>query len=96
MKTPLPGKLQKEPKKKVQHLLTNAPVALRKGDIFRLGEKTGAEVISADITQVDDLENLFQEASKYLVEKLTLYFIQWVCRPMYEKGFIIPSWIITI
>ncbi len=47
-------------------VLTNAPIALRKGDIFKLGEKTGSEVIPADITQVDELEGLFQETQSIL------------------------------
>jgi len=51
-------------------VLSNAPIALRKGDIFKLGEKIGAEVISADITQVDELEILFQETVKILDGKL--------------------------
>ncbi len=47
-------------------VLTNAPIALRKGDIFKLGEKTGSEVIPADVTQVDEIENLFVETRSIL------------------------------
>ncbi len=47
-------------------VLTNAPIALRKGDIFKLGEKTGSEVIPADVTQVDEIENLFVETRNVL------------------------------
>lgn len=47
-------------------VLTNAPIALRKGDIFKLGEKTGSEVIPADVTQVDEIENLFIESRNIL------------------------------
>ncbi|MDR4987385.1 MAG: SDR family oxidoreductase [Bacteroidales bacterium] len=47
-------------------VLTNAPIALRKGDIFRLAEKTGSEVIPADVTQVDEIENLFLETRSIL------------------------------
>ena len=47
-------------------VLTNAPIALRKGDIFKLGEKTGSEVIPADVTQVDEIENLFVETRNIL------------------------------
>ena len=41
-----------------QFTLTNAPVALRMGQIQVLGEKVGAQVIAADATSLDDLENL--------------------------------------
>ena len=50
-------------------VLTNAPIALRKGDIFRLAEQIESEVISADVTQVDDIENLFQESIKRSEER---------------------------
>jgi enoyl-[acyl-carrier protein] reductase I len=66
--------------------LTNAPVALRKGDIFRLGEKTGAEVISADVTQVDDLENLFQESMKILGGKIDFILHSVGMSPNVRKG----------
>lgn len=41
-----------------QFTLTNAPIALRMGTINTLAEECGAEVIPADATSVDDLENL--------------------------------------
>jgi len=66
--------------------LTNAPVALRKGDIFRLGEQVGAEVISADITQVDDLENLFQESLRILGGKIDFILHSVGMSPNVRKG----------
>lgn len=39
-------------------VLTNAPVALRMGKISELAEKLNAEVIPADVTQMEDLEKL--------------------------------------
>ncbi len=39
-------------------VLTNAPIALRMGTINELAEKIDAEVISADATSLEDLENL--------------------------------------
>jgi enoyl-[acyl-carrier protein] reductase I len=66
--------------------LTNAPVALRKGDIFRLGEKTKSEVISADITQVDDLENLFQESMKIMGGKIDFVLHSVGMSPNVRKG----------
>ncbi len=46
--------------------LTNAPIALRMGKINELAEKCKTEVIPADATSTDDLENLFSKS----VEKL--------------------------
>lgn len=45
-------------------LLTNAPVALRMGKIAELGEKVGSEIIPADATNMDDLNNLFDKAEE--------------------------------
>ncbi|MFT4525584.1 MAG: enoyl-[acyl-carrier protein] reductase I [Granulosicoccus sp.] len=42
-----------------EFILTNAPVALRMGQINELAEKTGSDVIPADVTNMDDLEALF-------------------------------------
>ncbi len=47
-------------------VLSNAPIALRKGDIFTLGKDTGSEVIPADITQEDEIETLFIESKQIL------------------------------
>src|SRR5206468_12825922 len=46
-----------------QLVLTNAPVALRMGEINKLAEQCGhALVVGADVTNMDDLKNLFQKA----------------------------------
>src|SRR6266566_4680136 len=46
-----------------QLLLTNAPVALRMGEINKLAEQCGnAPVVGADVTNLDDLRNLFEKA----------------------------------
>ena len=39
-------------------VLTNAPVALRFGTINELAKKTGSQVIAADATSVQDIQNL--------------------------------------
>ena len=44
-----------------QLVLTNAPVALRMGEINKLAEAVNAPVIGADVTNMDDLKNLFEE-----------------------------------
>lgn len=45
-----------------QLVLTNAPVALRMGEINRLAETVKAPVIGADVTNMDDLKRLFEES----------------------------------
>ncbi|MBK8506955.1 MAG: SDR family oxidoreductase [Saprospiraceae bacterium] len=46
--------------------LTNAPVALRMGELQKLGEKLGAEVIPADATSIEDLTQLFEKSMSSL------------------------------
>lgn len=46
--------------------LTNAPVALRMGKINELAEKCGSQVIPADATSMEDLENLFSQSMEIL------------------------------
>ena len=50
--------------------LTNAPVALRFGGIQKLGEKLNAEIIAADATSMEDLDNLFSKSTEILGGKL--------------------------
>lgn len=47
-------------------ILSNTPMAIRMGDIETLAKKLNAEVIPADATSVDDLEEVFAQS----VEKL--------------------------
>lgn len=49
-----------------QIVLTNAPIAMRMGEIKKLAEETGAEIIPADATSVDDLTNLFTKSTEIL------------------------------
>lgn len=46
-------------------VLSNAPVALRMGEINKLAEITNAPVIGADVTNMDDLKKLFEETTKH-------------------------------
>ncbi|HSV87114.1 MAG TPA: SDR family oxidoreductase [Bacteroidales bacterium] len=68
-------------------VLSNAPIALRKGDIFRLGEKINAEVISADITQVDELDHLFQESMNIFDGKIDFVLHSVGMSPNVRKGY---------
>jgi len=51
-------------------VLTNAPIAMRMGAINELAEKTGSEIIPADATSEEDLENLFTKAQEILGGKI--------------------------
>ncbi|QOR76284.1 MAG: enoyl-ACP reductase [Thermoflavifilum sp.] len=46
-------------------VLTNAPVAVRMGEIKQLAEICGAPIIPADVTNMDDLENLFKQTMEH-------------------------------
>lgn len=51
-------------------VLTNAPIAMRMGEINALAEKTGSKVIPADATSVEDLEKLISESMEVLGGKI--------------------------
>jgi enoyl-[acyl-carrier protein] reductase I len=51
-------------------VLTNAPFAIRLGEIDQLALKTGSEVIPADATSVDDLNNLLVKSQEIMGGKL--------------------------
>ncbi len=53
-----------------EFVLTNAPVAMRMGQINALAEKTGSKVIPADATSLEDLENLVDQAMEILGGKI--------------------------
>ncbi len=51
-------------------VLTNAPVAMRMGQINELAEKTNSKVIPADATSLEDLEKLVSDSMEILGGKL--------------------------
>jgi len=53
-----------------EFVLTNAPIAMRMGEINHLAEKTGSKVIPADATSVADLEKLIAESMEILGGKI--------------------------
>ena len=53
-----------------QILLTNAPIAMRMGEINKLAAKCHAQIIPADATSDDDLTKLFTEATQVLGGKI--------------------------
>jgi enoyl-[acyl-carrier protein] reductase I len=46
-------------------VLTNAPIALRMGEINQLAEECNAPIIPADVTNMEDLNNLFQKTKEH-------------------------------
>ena len=51
-------------------VLTNAPIAMRMGEINKLAEETGSQIIPADATSMEDLTVLFTESQQILGGKL--------------------------
>jgi len=51
-------------------VLTNAPIAMRMGEIKILAEKTKSEIIPADATNVEELTNLFTKSQEILGGKI--------------------------
>ncbi|WP_016778602.1 enoyl-ACP reductase FabI [Anaerophaga thermohalophila] len=50
--------------------LSNTHVACRMGEVVNLAKKTGAELIPADATNVEDLENVFRKSTEVLGGKI--------------------------
>ncbi|MBX3164961.1 MAG: SDR family oxidoreductase [Bacteroidetes bacterium] len=50
--------------------LTNAPIAMRMGEINKLAEQTGSKIIPADATSTEDLEKLYTESMNVLGGKI--------------------------
>jgi enoyl-[acyl-carrier protein] reductase I len=67
-------------------VLTNAPVAMRMGEINKLAEATGSEVIPADATNDADLEKLFTAAQKKLGGPLDFVLHSIGMSPNVRKG----------
>jgi enoyl-[acyl-carrier protein] reductase I len=51
-------------------VLTNAPIAMRMGEIKKLAEKTNSQIIPADATSVEELTNLFTQSQEILGGKI--------------------------
>lgn len=50
--------------------LSNTPMAIRMGDVEALGKSINSEVIAADATSVEDLENVFVKSQEILGGKI--------------------------
>ncbi len=66
--------------------LTNAPIALRMGQINELAKECNAEVISADATSMEDLENLFNQSMETLGGKIDFILHSIGMSPNVRKG----------
>jgi enoyl-[acyl-carrier protein] reductase I len=53
-----------------EFVLTNAPIAMRMGQIKELAEKTGSQIIPADATSEEDLQNLVEKSMEILGGKI--------------------------
>jgi len=66
--------------------LTNAPIAMRMGEINKLAEKCNSIVIPADATSVEDLENLYSKSMEALGGKLDFVLHSIGMSPNVRKG----------
>ncbi|APZ46756.1 enoyl-ACP reductase [Polaribacter reichenbachii] len=53
-----------------EFVLTNAPIALRMGQLNALAEKTGSQVIAADATSLEDITALVEQSMEILGGKI--------------------------
>ncbi|MBS1652707.1 MAG: SDR family oxidoreductase [Bacteroidetes bacterium] len=50
--------------------LTNAPIAMRMGEINKLADQTNSKIIPADATVIEDIEKLYTESIQHLGGKI--------------------------
>jgi enoyl-[acyl-carrier protein] reductase I len=67
-------------------VLSNAPIAMRMGEINNLAAATGATVIPADATSVEDLANLVTQAQEILGGKIDFVLHSIGMSPNVRKG----------
>ena len=66
--------------------LTNAPIAMRMGEIQKLADACNATVIPADATSVEDLENLITQSMEILGGKIDFILHSIGMSPNVRKG----------
>ncbi|MGM0479868.1 MAG: enoyl-ACP reductase FabI [Bacteroidota bacterium] len=69
-----------------EFVLTNAPIAMRMGEINALAEKTNSKVIPADATSEEDIENLIESSMEHLGGKLDFILHSIGMSPNVRKG----------
>jgi enoyl-[acyl-carrier protein] reductase I len=67
-------------------VLSNAPIAMRMGEINKLAEQCGAQVIGADATSMEDLEKLITQSQEILGGKLDFILHSIGMSPNVRKG----------
>ena len=67
-------------------VLTNAPIAMRMGEINKLAEETGSQIIPADATSIEDLENLVTKSMEILGGKVDFVSHSIGMSPNVRKG----------
>ncbi|MDX5346131.1 MAG: SDR family oxidoreductase [Hymenobacteraceae bacterium] len=77
---------QKAAEEGATFVLTNAPIAMRMGAINKLAEECNAEIIPADATSMEDLENLFRKSEETLGGKLDFVLHSIGMSPNVRKG----------
>lgn len=73
-------------KQGAKFVLTNAPIAMRMGEINNLATKTGSQVIPADATSDADLKNLIEQAQEILGGKIDFILHSIGMSPNVRKG----------
>lgn len=69
-----------------QIVLTNAPIAMRMGKINELAEQVNAQIIPADATSLEDLENLYTSSMDVLGGKMDFVLHSIGMSPNIRKG----------
>lgn len=69
-----------------EFVLTNAPVAMRMGEINKLAEKTNSQIIPADATSTEDIENLIEQSMEILGGKIDFILHSIGMSPNVRKG----------
>jgi enoyl-[acyl-carrier protein] reductase I len=69
-----------------EFVLSNTPVAIRMGSIDKLAEKTGSQVIAADATNVEDLDNMLDKSMEILGGKIDFVLHSIGMSPNVRKG----------
>lgn len=72
-------------------VLTNAPIAMRMGQIKKLAEQTQSEIIPADATNMDELNNLITQSVEKLGGKLDFMLHSIGMSANIRKGFPYPE-----
>lgn len=69
-----------------EFILSNTPVAIRMGSVNQLAKQTNAQVITADATNVEDLEKLIDQSMKILGGKIDFVLHSIGMSPNVRKG----------